>query len=226
MTAAYLGTGFEDSGISAVYLPHTDPANATVPAWTYLLCLRPPYKQAEHYLGSASGLAERLRQHGTCGGARLLQVQREAGGDFLLTRTWPGGRDVEHHFKAQRQSPKLCPHCTPDTAARFPPRPGGAVRGAQAGGGASPAAPGPAAGGRGGSWPSVRTGLPTRSSRPPRTSRPRITKVGGPLRGTRSRTLSPASSLPPLPPFAAPNWRGVRDGRGTQRRWPGCLPGT
>jgi hypothetical protein len=123
MTAAYLGTGFEDPAISTAYLPHTDPANATVRAWTYLLCLRPPYRQAEHYLGSASGLAGRLRQHGTCDGARLLQVQREAGGTFVLTRTWPGGRDVEHHFKAQRQSPKLCPHCTPDTRRGFLPAP-------------------------------------------------------------------------------------------------------
>jgi cell wall-associated NlpC family hydrolase len=72
---------------------------------------------------SASGLAGRLRQHGTCDGARLLQVQREAGGTFVLTRTWPGGRDVEHHFKAQRQSPKLCPHCTPDTRRGFLPAP-------------------------------------------------------------------------------------------------------
>ena len=111
----YASTGFEAPGIGAAYLPHTNPANAAVRAWTYLLCLRPPYRQAEHYLGSAAGLAARLRQHGSCDGARLLQVQAEAGGSFVLTRTWPGGRVVEAYFKAQRQSPKLCPRCTPNT---------------------------------------------------------------------------------------------------------------
>ena len=113
--AADLGTGFEDPGISAVYLPHLDPANAAVRGWTYLLCLRPPYKQAEHYLGSAAGLAARLRQHGTSEGARLMQVQRQAGGWFVLTRTWPGGRDVESRLKARKNSPVLCPRCTPGT---------------------------------------------------------------------------------------------------------------
>jgi len=98
-----------------MYLPHLDPANAAVPAWTYLLCLRPPYRQAEHYLGSAAGLAARLRQHGTSQGARLLQVQADAGGGFVLARTWPGGRDVEYRLKARKESPALCPHCTPGT---------------------------------------------------------------------------------------------------------------
>ncbi len=108
-------TGFEDPGISAVYFPHLDPANTAVSAWSYLLCLRPPYKQAEHYLGSAAGLAARLRQHGTSEGARLMQVQRQAGGSFVLTRTWPGGRDVEYRLKARKNSPVLCPRCTPGT---------------------------------------------------------------------------------------------------------------
>jgi hypothetical protein len=108
-------TGFEAPGISSVYFPHLDPANAAVAEWTYLACLRPPYKQAAHYLGSAFGLAARLRQHGTSEGARLLEVQAGAGGSFVLTRTWPSGRAVEAYFKAQRQSPKLCPRCTPNT---------------------------------------------------------------------------------------------------------------
>jgi hypothetical protein len=121
--AAYLGTGFEDPGISAAYLPHLDPANAAMRGWTYLLCLRPPYKQAEHYLGSAAGLAARLRQHGTSEGARLMQVQRQAGGSFVLTRTWPGGRAVEYRLKARKNAPVLCPRCTPGTQRGLLPAP-------------------------------------------------------------------------------------------------------
>jgi hypothetical protein len=109
MTAVTRGTGFEAPGISSAYFPHLDPASAAVPGWIYLLCLVPPYKQ------SAAGLAARLRQHGTSEGARLLQVHRQAGGSFVLTRTWPGGRDVEYRLKARKNAPVLCPRCTPGT---------------------------------------------------------------------------------------------------------------
>jgi hypothetical protein len=116
MTAvAYTGTGFEAPGVSSFYLPHLDEANAGVPVWTYLLCLVPAYEHARHYLGSAAGLRARLRQHGTSDGARLLQVQRQADGAFVLARTWPGGRDVEYRLKGRKNSPVLCPRCTPGT---------------------------------------------------------------------------------------------------------------
>jgi hypothetical protein len=115
MSPVMAPAGFEAAGVPAVFFPHLDPANDGHAAWTYLLHLEPAYKQAAHYLGSASGLAARLRQHGTCDGARLLQVQREAGGSFVLARTWPGGRAVETHLKAQKQGTRLCPLCCPAT---------------------------------------------------------------------------------------------------------------
>jgi hypothetical protein len=115
MSAAMAPAGFEAPGVPAAFFAHLDPANAVVREFTYLLCLVPPYRQAKHYLGSAAELATRLAEHGGPRGARLLQVQRSAGGDFVLTRTWPGGRPVESFFKAQRQSPRLCPRCYPAT---------------------------------------------------------------------------------------------------------------
>ena len=63
------------------------------PGIVYILHLDPPYRHARHYTGHAEPghLAERLAEHGT---ARLLQVQREAGGSWHLARTLPGCRDL------------------------------------------------------------------------------------------------------------------------------------
>jgi hypothetical protein len=115
MSPVMAPAGFEAAGVPAVFFPHLDPASDGQAAWAYLLHLEPAYKQAAHYLGSACGLAARLRQHGTSEGARLLQVQREAGGSFVLARTWPGGRAVETYLKAQKQGSRLCPLCCPAT---------------------------------------------------------------------------------------------------------------
>ena len=115
MSPVMAPAGFEAAGVPAVFFPHLDPASDGQAAWTYLLHLEPAYKQAAHYLGSACGLAARLRQHGTRAGGRLMQVQREAGGSFVLARTWPGGRAVETYLKAQKQGSRLCPLCCPAT---------------------------------------------------------------------------------------------------------------
>jgi hypothetical protein len=115
MSPATAPTGFEAPGVPAAFFAHLDRANDGQAAWAYLLHLEPAYLHAGHYLGSACGLAVRLRQHGTCDGARLLQVQREAGGSFVLVRTWPGGRAVETHLKSQKQGTRLCPLCCPAT---------------------------------------------------------------------------------------------------------------
>jgi hypothetical protein len=64
---------------------------------------------------SAHDLAERMARHGTSEGARLLQVQREAGGSWHIARTWPGGKYEERAIKQWKQTPRLCPDCTPGT---------------------------------------------------------------------------------------------------------------
>lgn len=77
----------------------------------YLLHFNEPYHHARHYLGSASDLDERLRQHEAGTGARLTQVIREHDIGFTLARTWDGGRDEERKLKRWHNSPKLCPIC-------------------------------------------------------------------------------------------------------------------
>jgi hypothetical protein len=93
---------------------------------TYEVHLDPPYipegaegdrsKWVGHYIGSAEKdrLMERVfEDHGTVNGARVLQVQKEAGGTWHLVRTWPGGRDKELQLK-QQSGARYCPDCTPD----------------------------------------------------------------------------------------------------------------
>jgi predicted GIY-YIG superfamily endonuclease len=77
----------------------------------YLLHFTKPYRHARHYLGYAGDLAKRLNQHRHGAGARLPQVCAEHGIDFVVARTWPGGRDLERRLKLRKNSPKLCPIC-------------------------------------------------------------------------------------------------------------------
>jgi predicted GIY-YIG superfamily endonuclease len=80
----------------------------------YLLHLDPPVKHARHYVGyTAKGVEQRLEAHRAGRGARLLEVVKEAGGTFRLTRTWPGSRALERAIKDRKNAPKLCPECTP-----------------------------------------------------------------------------------------------------------------
>jgi predicted GIY-YIG superfamily endonuclease len=80
----------------------------------YLLHLDPPVKHARHYVGYTSkGVEQRLEAHRAGRGARLLEVVKEAGGTFRLTRTWPGSRALERAIKDRKNAPKLCPECTP-----------------------------------------------------------------------------------------------------------------
>ena len=97
-------------------------AAAGDPGIVYILHLDPPYRHARHYTGHAEPghLAERLAEHGTARGARLLQVQREAGGSWHLARTLPGGRDLERAIKDAQAVPRYCPDCTP-TPRQSPP---------------------------------------------------------------------------------------------------------
>jgi hypothetical protein len=87
----------------------------------YLLHFSSLYRHARHYpstslrasLGYASDLAKRVQQHRNGTGARLPQVCAEHGIDFVVARTWEGGRDTERTLKRRKCSPKLCPICNP-----------------------------------------------------------------------------------------------------------------
>lgn len=70
-----------------------------------------PSLWAGHYLGSSPDFPGRDSRQGGPEGARLMQVQREAGGTWHLSRTWLGNREKE--FQLKTRAPKAyCPDCT------------------------------------------------------------------------------------------------------------------
>ena len=68
---------------------------------------------ARHYLGWASDLAARLEAHRAGRGARLMEVCKERGITWHVSRTWEGTRERERAIKDRAESPRLCPDCTP-----------------------------------------------------------------------------------------------------------------
>ena len=82
------------------------------PGTVYLLHLDPSYRHARHYLGWTRDLDARLQAHRDGQGVRLMEVVKQAGGSFHLTRTWPGGRDRERAIKDRHEAPNLCPECS------------------------------------------------------------------------------------------------------------------
>jgi len=67
---------------------------------------------ARHYLGWASDLEGRLEAHRAGRGARLMEVCKERGIGWHVSRTWEGSRDRERAIKDRAESPRLCPDCT------------------------------------------------------------------------------------------------------------------
>jgi hypothetical protein len=87
------------------------------PGAVYTLHFWPPYgdpdvQQAKHYTGWAEEgrLARRLIDHTLGRGARLTQVQREAGGTWVVADTEPGTRDREQQLK-ERGAARRCSVC-------------------------------------------------------------------------------------------------------------------
>jgi predicted GIY-YIG superfamily endonuclease len=97
--------------VGTVYLLHFD---------------QPVSDHARHYLGWASDLTARLEAHREGRGARLMEVVRERGITWHVSRTWEGTRGRERAIKDRAESPRLCPDCTPH------PRPVAAGRSASA----------------------------------------------------------------------------------------------
>ena len=131
--------------VGTVYLLHFD---------------QPVSDHARHYLGWASDLDGRLEAHRGGRGARLMEVCKERGITWHVSRTWEGTRDRERAIKDRAESPKLCPDCTPN------PRPVATGRSASARPAPKPAPEPGAAPGPSSVWP----GLPI--SRRPATAMP------------------------------------------------------
>jgi predicted GIY-YIG superfamily endonuclease len=84
-----------------------------VPGTIYLLHFMQPYQHARHYTGWTEDLIERLDQHASGHGARLMSVIWQAGIGFTLIRTREGTRATERAIKNDGGQVRYCPLCTP-----------------------------------------------------------------------------------------------------------------
>jgi predicted GIY-YIG superfamily endonuclease len=78
----------------------------------YLIHFDEAYKHAQHYTGQTADLPARIEEHRAGRGARLMEVITEAGIDWRVVRTWPGGRNRERAIKNRHEAPRLCPECS------------------------------------------------------------------------------------------------------------------
>jgi len=80
----------------------------------YTLHLLPGFgderQMSRHYTGFATDLPARLAEHENGSGARLLQLQKEAGGTWVLASWEPGTVDREIQLK-YRGAVRRCPVC-------------------------------------------------------------------------------------------------------------------
>jgi hypothetical protein len=79
----------------------------------YLIHFDRPYKHSRHYLGFADNVDARLERHRAGHGSRLMEVITNAGITWQLARTWTGDRKFERRLKNRKESPALCPICSP-----------------------------------------------------------------------------------------------------------------
>ena len=77
----------------------------------YTLHLWPPLGHAKHYTGSSRNLPERLTDHALGRGARMLQVQIERGGSWVVAQTEPGGLFREYQLKNEGGASRRCQVC-------------------------------------------------------------------------------------------------------------------
>jgi hypothetical protein len=97
---------------------HSPPSGlAAIPGEVYTLHFWPPYGNPEvqasgHYTGwtQEGRLRGRLTDHALGRGARLTQLQRQAGGTWVVADVEPGTRDREHQLK-YRSAARRCSVC-------------------------------------------------------------------------------------------------------------------
>lgn len=86
----------------------------------YIVHIDPPLGHARNYLGSARNLHSRLKADLGGTGARLLRAALDRGRTLTVSRIWVTVTDAEARMteaglKERRDTPDLCPECTPGT---------------------------------------------------------------------------------------------------------------
>lgn len=88
----------------------------------YILHFDRPLKHAQHYLGFAEdgNFEKRIQRHMSGRGSKLMRAVMQAGIPFAVARKWEGpeaDRNLERKFHRRNNTKRLCPICTPESAA-------------------------------------------------------------------------------------------------------------
>ena len=84
--------------------------------WLYLIHFETPLSHAQHYVGACGSLIDRLKQHHSGHGARLIDVIQEKEIEWKLARCWrtPDAFKLESILKRKiKGAAKYCPCCRP-----------------------------------------------------------------------------------------------------------------
>jgi hypothetical protein len=84
-------------------------------SWVYKLHFVPVYKHAAHYSGRSRQPRHRLDDHALGRGARLPQVQVQAGGSWVIGLMEPGGTERERQIKGH-DAARHCGVCKAEKA--------------------------------------------------------------------------------------------------------------
>jgi predicted GIY-YIG superfamily endonuclease len=79
----------------------------------YLIHFSEKLHHAQHYIGYVkSNLSERLHQHKTGQGAKLLKAVNECGIEWEVVKVWrKGDRHFERKLKNYKKARRFCPFC-------------------------------------------------------------------------------------------------------------------
>lgn len=78
----------------------------------YLLHFERQIAHAQHYLGYAKVVNDRIQCHRSGNGARLVAEFVSRGIDFTVAKIWPkGNRRFERQLKNRKNARRFCPVC-------------------------------------------------------------------------------------------------------------------
>lgn len=81
----------------------------------YLIHFSQRLSHAQHYLGWAKNIKQRVFEHRNSTGAKILAECNRRGIDWKVIRIWPNtSRKDESRMKHNKESTRLCPLCAPE----------------------------------------------------------------------------------------------------------------
>jgi predicted GIY-YIG superfamily endonuclease len=87
----------------------------------YLIHFDKKYWHAQHYIGYADDVYQRIHRHETGNGARLMEVITQAGIGWSVVRVWWGAdRAFERKLKNRKNARFLCPICRQEAQLGLP----------------------------------------------------------------------------------------------------------